>query len=222
MLDCCNKPSHDLGRQDYFLAMFGEMRQWLMERGVEEVLVACPNCHRVFEGYGQGLKVRTVYEALAGQGLTWPGVGPATLSVHDSCAVCQAPAVHQAVRRLADQAGLSLTEMPHHSPRTLCCGEGGGVGLLFPQLARTWVELRRQEAEGRTLLTYCAGCAGLLSRHLPTRHLLDLLFFPGATLAGSAPVSGPPWTYLNRLRLKWRLRRQVHALITRQRDFSPS
>ena len=221
VLDCCNKPSHDLGRQEHFLAMFGEMRGWLLKHGVRRVLVACPNCHRVFDAYGQGLEVRTVYEALAEQGLPGAQAGPATVTVHDPCAVRQAEPVQRAARQLAVQAGLTLREMPHHGPSTLCCGEGGGVGFLFPELSRAWVEERRREADGQTVLTYCAGCAGILGQHMPARHLLDLLLYPQEALAGRAPVSAAPLTYLNRLRLKKRLRGQVPAAHARQRTFSP-
>ncbi|MFH1033457.1 MAG: VTT domain-containing protein [Pseudomonadota bacterium] len=223
VLDCCNKPSHDLGRQDYFLAMFQEMRDWLLERGVKQVLVACPNCYRVFETHGQDLEVRTVYEVLAEQG---PPQAPAlavatTVTLHDSCAVRWAQPVQEAARQLASQAGLTVREMPHHGARTLCCGEGGGVGFLSPELAQAWVAKRRQEAGQERVLTYCAGCAGMLGGSTPTSHLLDVLLDPRAALAGRAPVAKAPLTYWNRLRLKKRLQRQVPAAQERRRAFNP-
>ena len=48
VLDCCTKPSHDLGRNKYFQVMFEEMKQYLLSCGVKHVLVACPNCFKVF------------------------------------------------------------------------------------------------------------------------------------------------------------------------------
>ena len=68
VLDCCAKPSHDLGREDFFNFLFGEMRDYLLRNGVRTVLTACPNCFRVFKEYGSGLSVRTAYEVLAEQG----------------------------------------------------------------------------------------------------------------------------------------------------------
>ena len=65
VLDCCSKPSHDLGRQDHFDAVFGEMRRYLLDNGVKRVLVACPNCYKVFGNYGKELSVESVYEVLA-------------------------------------------------------------------------------------------------------------------------------------------------------------
>jgi len=43
VLDCCTKPSHDLGRESYFHAMFNEMRDYLLARGIKRVIVACPS-----------------------------------------------------------------------------------------------------------------------------------------------------------------------------------
>jgi Fe-S oxidoreductase len=221
VLDCCDKPSHDLGRQEHFLAMFQEMRDWLLERGVRQVLVACPNCHQVFETHGQGLTVRTVYQALAEREIAPPAhAAPVLVTMHDPCAVRQAAPVHRAARQLAARAGLTVQEMPHHGASTLCCGEGGGVGFWCPELSQAWVEQRRREADGLPVVTYCAGCAGILGRSMPTSHLLDLLLDPRAALAGQAPVSKAPWTYWNRLRLKKRLQAQVPTAYCRQRPLS--
>jgi hypothetical protein len=141
--------------------------------------------------------------------------------MHDPCAVRGAEPVHQAARQLAARAGLTVQEMPHHGPRALCCGEGGGVGFWCPELSQAWVEERRREADGLPVVTYCAGCAGILGRSMPTSHLLDVLLDPRAALAGQAPVSKAPWTYWNRLRLKKRLQAQVPASHCRQRPLIP-
>jgi ferredoxin len=52
VLDCCTKISHDLGRERFFRAMFEEMKSYLVQKGVQRVLVACPNCHKIFSNYG--------------------------------------------------------------------------------------------------------------------------------------------------------------------------
>lgn len=226
VLDCCAKPSHDLGRQAEFLAAFGELRDWLAAQGVERVLTACPNCQRVFAQYGQPLTARTVYQELA-QALP-PGAPPEPLpgvwTLHDPCALRQDSASQQAVRALAARAGLALEEMPHHGRLTFCCGEGGGVAAQEPSLAQAWSQRRTQEAQGRRVLTYCGGCAARLGRSLPTSHLLDLLEGPQAAsqaLAGQVPVSKAPFTYLNRLRFKRRAQREIKAAVSRARQAAP-
>jgi uncharacterized membrane protein YdjX (TVP38/TMEM64 family)/ferredoxin len=219
VFDCCLKPSHSLGREQYVGAMFQEMQSWLLQQGVREVLVACPNCQVMFERLGHGLRVRTVWEALADSGLETAQVS-GTVTVHDPCVIRSAQPVHDAVRTLLRRQGLTVEEMPHSGAKTVCCGKGGAVNLLDPQLSASWGGLRRREAAGRRIITYCAGCVQALEGQTPTSHLADLLFAPERTLAGKKRGAGAPFTYLNRLRLKRGFRRSKGSDLTRERNLS--
>lgn len=224
VLDCCMKPSHDLGRERVFRKMFTEMREWLVENGVRTVLVACPNCHKVFREHGRELLVKTVYEILAQKGMPRvraPGQKRKVV-VHDPCAVRFEQPIHGAVRDLVEKAGLTIQDMPHQGEKTLCCGEGGSVGFLKPELAKRWRSLRKAETAGQQTITYCAGCAGFLGLVTPTSHVLDLIFDPEAALSGKVKASRAPFTYWNRIRLKARFRRLLAtAPATRERSLSP-
>jgi uncharacterized membrane protein YdjX (TVP38/TMEM64 family) len=214
------KPSHCLGREQYANAMFGEMNNWLVQQGVKEVLVACPNCQVMFDTLGQGLKVRTVWEALDESGLQ-PEVVSGTVTVHDPCVIRYSQTVHAGVRNLLKRQGLTVEEMDHTGRNTVCCGKGGGVDMLDSELAATWGELRKSEAAGRRIITYCAGCVQALGGHTPTSHLVDVLFAPDQTLAGKKKGARAPFTYLNRLRLKSGFKRKEGFAVTRERTFPP-
>ncbi len=220
VFDCCLKPSHSLGREQYVGAMFEEMRSWLTGQGVREVLVACPNCQVMFERFGRGLLVRTVWEALAEAGLHLRQA-TGTITVHDPCVIRDAEPVHAAVRALLRQQGLTVEEMPHSGRSTVCCGQGGAVNLLNPALAASWGTLRKNEADGRRVITYCAGCVQALGGHTPANHLVDLLFAPEQTLAGKKKGAGAPITYLNRLLLKRTFKGREGFAVTRERTFIP-
>ncbi len=200
VLDCCTKPSHDLGRQEYFESRFHGLRRELLARGVRNVLVACPSCHRVFRHHGHGLRVSTVYEHM--EPLPRAGHPPVEVTVHDPCGAREEPAIHAAVRRLAEAGSLTVREMEHHGARTICCGEGGAAGCVRPEFARQWSRRRKEEAGNRRVVTCCAGCLGFLEPLVETSHILDLLLMPGAALAGRLRISRPPRTYLNRFFLK--------------------
>jgi uncharacterized membrane protein YdjX (TVP38/TMEM64 family)/Fe-S oxidoreductase len=216
VFDCCLKPSHTLGREQYVSSMFEEMNNWLVNHGVREVLVACPNCQIMFDTFGHGLKVRTVWEALADLGLQ-PEKISGTVTVHDPCVIRHAGVVHQAVRNLLTRQGLTVEEMPHSGRTTVCCGKGGAVDMLDPELAASWGNLRKKEAAGRRTITYCAGCVQSLGSHTPTNHLVDMLFSPQQTLAGKKKGAGAPITYLNRLLLKRSFKRKEGVAVTRER-----
>jgi uncharacterized membrane protein YdjX (TVP38/TMEM64 family)/Fe-S oxidoreductase len=220
VLDCCTKPSHDLGRETYFNALFHEMKDYLLKNGIRNVVVACPNCYKVFRKHGGDLTVQTAYEIMAEKGLPERGQINGIVTVHDSCAVRFEESVHSAARDLILKKGLTIEEMKHSATKTLCCGEGGSVGFLAPDLAKKWGINRKREADGRRIITYCAGCANCLSSLTPTSHILDLLFEPKATIAGSVKVSKAPLTYWNRLNLKRQLKNMTKGSMTRERTFS--
>jgi uncharacterized membrane protein YdjX (TVP38/TMEM64 family)/Fe-S oxidoreductase len=219
VLDCCLKPSHDLGRHDHFTAMFEEMRGYLLSSGVRRVLVACPSCYKIFRRYGGDLSVVTVYEALR-ETPPFPSERlSGEVAVHDPCVLRFNPPVHEAVRDILQGMGLTVEEMRHRGKTTLCCGEGGAVNFVAPELAQTWRSLRKEEAKGRPLITYCAGCANFLDGNPPAGHLLDVFFDPAA-LSGKAKVAKAPFTYWNRLRLKARFKKSIPAVLTRERTFA--
>lgn len=217
VLDCCMKPSHDLGREAHAAAMFGEMRNYLVTNGVRNILVACPNCYKMFARYGHGLAVKTIYEVLAEGPVAGKGGAPDRVTVHDPCAIRFETGIHRSARKLIEKRGYTVEEMIHAGRRTLCCGEGGAVGALNGAFAENWGKRRRAEAAGRMVVTYCAGCASRLSRLTPTVHILDVLWDGEA---GKAKVAKAPFTYWKRLQLKRWFRTHVPAAITRERTCS--
>ncbi|MCX5806103.1 MAG: VTT domain-containing protein [Proteobacteria bacterium] len=217
VLDCCLKPSHDLGREEHFTSMFGEMRDYLVEHGVKNVIVACPNCHKIFARYGKGLSTKTIYEVLAESSIDVNDGEKGKVTVHDPCAVRFEVAIHESVRKLIEKQGYIVEEMSHAGCRTLCCGEGGAVSALDHNLAGKWGRLRQEETGGKKIVTYCAGCANKLSSLGPTAHILDTLW---ESDAGKAKVTKPPLTYWKRIRMKKWFKKHVPATITRERTFT--
>jgi uncharacterized membrane protein YdjX (TVP38/TMEM64 family)/Fe-S oxidoreductase len=220
VLDCCTKPSHDLGRDEYFHGMFQEMKRYLLDNGIRNVLVACPSCHQVFKEYGDKLSVKTVYEVMVHNGPPDTGKTSGVVTIQDPCASRFEEPVHAAVRDLISAQGLTIEEMTHHGSNTLCCGEGGSVGFLAPELSKNWGNLRKKEADGRRIITYCAGCANLLGSLTPTSHVLDLIFEPAFTMSGDVKISKAPFTYWNRLKLKKQLQKSSNGARTRERTFA--
>jgi len=209
MLNCCAKPSHDLGRSDFFNTAFGTILGQLTGHGIDTVITACPSCHQVFETYGDGLNVISVYELLADRG-DLPGLNrPVPATLHDPCATRFNTELHDKTRTLAANLGVELKEMKHRSRRTLCCGEGGAACFIAPDITKTWAQRRHEQAADLPVLTYCAGCVAFYSKKFQTIHLIDLLLDPDAALKGDTKTSTSPFTYLNRLRLKWKLKRMI-------------
>lgn len=217
VLDCCLKPSHDLGREEHFHEVFGEMRDYLTGMGIRKVLVACPNCHRIFSEYGGDLSVQTVYELLPAP-VAEDGSPGVEVVMHDPCVARFLPTVQQAARSLATGCGATVQEMDHSKALTLCCGRGGGVNFIAPQTLKEAVAKRVAEADGRPIVTYCAACAGTFAGSAKSVHILDIWMSPARALAGQVSAAHAPFTYLNRLRLKRTFSRSGGYTVTRERN----
>jgi uncharacterized membrane protein YdjX (TVP38/TMEM64 family)/Fe-S oxidoreductase len=214
VLDCCAKPSHDIGRSVSFSMLFKEMKDYLYGQGIRRILTACPNCTKIFSQYGQAFYVQTVYQVLQekNHASSSPGTGM-TFSVHDPCAMRDDDVTRQAVRSLLSGLGHTVVEMKHHGNKTRCCGEGGMVAVANPGFATAWTDQRSKEANGYPIATYCAGCVGFLNRVSPAFHITDLLYNPEAVLNGKPKVAKAPFTYWNRLRLKHQFKKQIQPAV---------
>jgi Fe-S oxidoreductase len=218
VLDCCTKPSHDLGRTAFFEAAFGELRSYLVEKGVRRVLTACPSCDKVFRKYGGSLTVQTVYETLAVEDKPGDEKIPEAVTIHDPCPFRFEKDVQGAVRKLLDGRGIQISEMRHKKRTTFCCGEGGSVRCTAPALAQSWSNRRIHEARGKKMVTYCTGCVAMLGKTAPTIHMLDILYGAPECRAGNCKTPRFPQTCWNRLTLKHRIKQHVPAAVSRQRD----
>ncbi len=212
VLDCCSKPSHDLGRQDHFNKMLEQMKSYLLENGIKTIIVACPSCNKTFNTYAKEFNVQTVYEIISQNGLDDTKAVSGKITVHDPCPVRFENSIHDSVRSIVKSCGLDVIDTPHTKSKTFCCGEGAGVGCVSPGFARGWAKKRANEASPHKIATYCAGCVNLLSERADTFHVLDLMFEPEKTMAGKAKVSKAPFTYLNRLQLKNQLKKKQKNL----------
>jgi len=205
VLDCCLKISHDLGRKDYFYRQFQKKITVLLNQGINKVVTACPNCYRVFAAYGTEMEVKTVYEVLASLPFEARKNFPEGVTIHDPCPLRFSPEVHQAVRQIVTSAGITVREIPHHGENTLCCGEGGFVSALSPELARQWGKRIQEEVKGSTVITYCAGCTEELQGALSVFHVLEILFGPDKRSSHSL------LNYFHRLSLKRKFQKRFHA-----------
>ncbi len=175
-LGCCMKPSHDLGRTEFFDDRFGRLHTKLLEAGVTRVVTTCPNCQKVFKTHGGSIEAVTAYEMLdqAGYGPVCSDGGEAV--IHDPCPQRYDTASQDAVRSLARRASMKILPMKEERTLTRCCGEGGMVGNVRSEFAKNWTRERRRVAGKQRVVTSCSGCVGFLNGERRVDHILDILF----------------------------------------------
>lgn len=219
VLDCCMKPSHDLGDEENFNVMFNEMKTYLLAHGIKTILTACPNCLKVFSEYGTEFESRTIYEDFNLQDLPTPIKSTEVVALHDPCTARFNISAQNAVRDILKRQGLTIAEQEHSKITTLCCGEGGAASCISPLLAENWGRKRVEATQGQQIVSYCAGCTQTLGKKTRTSHILDLIFAQDYALNGQVKVTKAPLTYLKRLKLKKYLQRHLQVATSRERTF---
>lgn len=207
VLDCCSKPSHDLGREEHFNTMFSRLISRLQEHGIKKIITACPSCFVTFSSYAQELEVTTLYEELEGELPALKTSLLETVSIHDTCVTRNMPELHDAVRKLVVQTGAGINEVPHSRGKAICCGEGAGAAFVAPAITAEWKTIRKEENSCDRVITYCAGCSHALGKDVPTTHLLDLLFDTEKAILRKEQKTRFPFTYWKRIILKLKLKK---------------
>ncbi len=196
-LGCCMKPSHDLGRTEFFEERFGRLHDALVAAGVKRVVTTCPNCQKVFSLHGGAISTTTAYEMLADSGFAPSIIDGGEAVIHDPCPQRYDGAIQDAVRTLARRSNIKIAEMENTREMTRCCGEGGMVKFVRPEFADRWTDQRRMESQESRMLTSCAGCTSFLGGPVAVDHVLDVLFDSKPRFALKGPFAS-----IVRLKLK--------------------
>lgn len=168
---CCGKPSVFIKRTDLFEHNLSKLSQILKEKGVKELITACPNCHDVFTKHlaDEELTVTFLWRYLLNNNHAILNkksynklyeAGP--IFLHDACATRSYPDIHESVRTVLEQVGISITEFKHCGKGTVCCGKTNMLHTTHPSKYLHLAGKRAEEAnkaEGM-IITYCQSCAG--------------------------------------------------------------
>ncbi len=202
VLNCCGKPSRDLGDKERFRNIFDGTLKEFSRLGIDEVVVACINCHKMYRE-NSDIKLRTIYEIMAETGLPESISGDGQeITIHDSCPARYRPEIRNAVRKIASQMNFKIGEMKFKNEVTQCCGAGGCSPLGNTALTDRHTKARVSQAKGQ-LVSYCANCRERFSTYGPSLHILDMIF--GTSYKKHIEEYNDSWqNWLNRWYLKKR------------------
>lgn len=160
--DCCGLPLVNIGLEDRAEAYMSQLENKLLKGGVSQVVTACPNCFYYLRSQLKEIEVVSLYQRLAESGVKTSRQG--TVSVHDSCPDRFSGEIGRALRDLLpDQA---LLELSYHGAKTRCCGAGGIVSMINPQVSDERAQSRIaeiQENDADSCVSACMGCVKRLS-----------------------------------------------------------
>jgi NADPH-dependent glutamate synthase beta subunit-like oxidoreductase/heterodisulfide reductase subunit B len=179
ILGCCGSPTHLIGDQSRFGEILSEVEAEMKRLGASELLVACPECYQTIKHNAPHLKIRSVYEVMAEQGLPETAKASANkvFSLHDPCNTRWEKEWQDSARALIKEMGYQIEEMEYSRDKTRCCGLGGMVPYADFELTKRISKKRVSEAS-HDIVTYCAACREAFAAHRPSIHILDLIFNP--------------------------------------------
>jgi len=178
LLDCCGAPAYWAGEDKIFQEQIESLRgKW--EAAEKPVFVfACAYCMRLFDGFLPEIEKVSLYELMARHEDIAAWISSInqrfrSFAMFDPCMARNYPDMENAVRKLAADGDITLTELPD---KNRCCGFGGHMRTANPGLFDTIVD-RRTSADEAPYLVYCANCAGTFALADKVHaHVLDLVF----------------------------------------------
>ncbi|MET0187635.1 MAG: (Fe-S)-binding protein [Pseudonocardia sediminis] len=115
------------------------------EAGTRKIVTTCPHClntlgkeYPQLDGHYEVVHHTQLLNKLVREGKLVPVAAPAEekgapVTYHDPCYLGRHNEIYEEPRELVGAVGSTLTEMPRHAERSMCCGAGG---------ARMWMEER--------------------------------------------------------------------------------
>ncbi|WP_138305864.1 MULTISPECIES: (Fe-S)-binding protein [unclassified Clostridium] len=153
LFDCCGKPVAELGLQRDEDKIVRRINENLRRAGALEAVMLCPNCYDFLKDKLE-VRVISIYEKLSRLGIG--------RQVEEN-GVLFLPCPDRERRQWVEWLSPFLKNAPETVRDVQCCGLGGCAGVREPDLAGDMAG--RMAAQGHEhIFTYCASCAGNLTR----------------------------------------------------------
>ncbi len=172
---CCGAPLYYAGDTDGFEGAARKMAADIREKGLDRVIVDCPNCMRmmtkVYPEVGVDLQAEVIHTSEFLLGLLREGrievrKESARATYHDPCILANDFHITEAPRAILGELGFELQEPAYSENHAHCCGGPAGARIGHAGLAdkvRTMriAELKQTEAE--VYASACPTCKAVLS-----------------------------------------------------------
>ena len=176
---CCAKPLDSIGLSFEANNYLNRLRALLSASGAQQIITACPNCETHLRTIQiPNIEIRSIYSMMVESGIHLSG--NYRLTFHDSCPDRYGSENPQDVRAIL--SGYQQVEMASWGKDTICCGSGGIVSMVDPDLcsSRSLRRMAEFTASGAdTCVTSCMACAHRLARVADpdqVRHCLEYVF----------------------------------------------
>jgi len=169
---CCGFPLIQAGMNGKMGKLVEHNQEKVQHVGAGSVVFACPSCYHTWkEKYktnAELLHSTQFMERLINEGnITFKNGFHRTVTYHDPCDLGRNSGIYDAPRNILKQIpGLDLIELENNRQLSVCCGGGGDLEMIDPELSaaiaqRKIEEIQRTGAE--EVITSCQQCIRTIS-----------------------------------------------------------
>ena len=169
---CCGFPLIQMGMADKMQKLIEHNQEKVREVGGETVVFACPSCYHTWkEKYktnGELLHSTQYIEKLINDGkIAFKNGFNKIVTYHDPCDLGRNSKVFDPPRNILNAIrGLKLVEMANNRQLCVCCGGGGDLEMIDPELSAAIAERKIQEIRdtgAEVVVTSCQQCIRTIS-----------------------------------------------------------
>jgi heterodisulfide reductase subunit D len=163
---CCGFPLIGAGMKKEAEALIQHNVEKMKGKGVERAVFACPSCyHTWMEEYETDIEIfhsTQFIKELIDEGKISFTEKRVTVTYHDPCDLGRASGVYDPPREiLRTIPGVELVEMESNREQCKCCGGGGNLEMVDPELSAALAQEKIKEIQATgadTVITACQQC----------------------------------------------------------------
>jgi heterodisulfide reductase subunit D len=171
---CCGFPLIGAGMPDKIEALMRHNLERIEHIGAREMVFTCPSCYHtwkhLYEPEGVTLSHATqLLDRLIQEGRIALNAVEATVAYHDPCDLGRNSGVFEEPRNVLKAIpGLTLKELPGNRMLSVCCGGGGNLEMVDPELSGQVAQMKIDEIRGTGADMVVSSCQQCL-RTIATR-----------------------------------------------------
>lgn len=164
---CCGFPLIAAGMKEDGRAMMRHNVEKVKEKGAEKVILACPSCYHTWmeDSKATGIEIfhsTQFIKKLIDEGKVTFKEKKVRLTYHDPCDLGRASGVYEAPREILQAIpGVELVEMEGNRDQCKCCGGGGNLEMVNPDLSAALAQAKIAEIKAtgaEMVVTACQQC----------------------------------------------------------------
>ncbi len=215
---CCGMPTLVMGQREAFSSRYKSLEEDIEYLNIDEIVVACQNCFLTLKEYSPNVKTTSLWTLIPEFGLPKEFKNKAkdsdiVFSIQDSCPTRNYADIHEGIRWILEELGYKYLESKNSRENTMCCGQGGMVATVNPNVSHRMAQKIVSEFNTDYVVTYCAACRSSMHKAgKESYHILDLIFGPVVYKSTKSPkdiLASPIKAWTNRYKSKKTIRKII-------------